>query len=411
MPPGAQWQENAGFMTKLLASLSPEFVQRYERDLYHCSSCNYCVDAVWPERGLNHVCATMQQHTRAPGYSGRGFIEAARAILDGVPLDGDALATRVFTCTTCGNCESACPIGLRPASIGQALRRELVNAGCVPEAVGAARADIVRDGNPYGTPRGARENWAEGLAPAPGAPTVTYFAGCAAVADAAEARAGHALLAQAGAAPSLGPAACCGAALAELGCAREADALAAAAAAALRAPAAPAVVAGCECRRHLAQAAGVESAGLPGWLWSAVQSGAVAVKIKDGLGRPLRVHLLESCQLKRTARGAPATDEDAALALFAALGIEACNAGYPSAYALCCGAAGGMPRIQPQAAARMARARLPAGDIAVTVDPRCAAHLRQAARGTACAVYGFAEFVQAHCTLTPRRSGAGAQPQ
>ena len=69
-------------MSNPIATLSADFITRYARDLYHCSSCNYCVDGVWPERGMQGVCATMEQHTRAPGYSGRGYIEAARAIME-----------------------------------------------------------------------------------------------------------------------------------------------------------------------------------------------------------------------------------------------------------------------------------------------------------------------------------------
>ena len=101
------------------------FDERFGADLYHCASCNYCVDAVWPERGLHHVCATLEHHSPAPGYSGRGFIDTARALLEGVALDADSIAERVFTCTTCGNCETSCPIGLRPAAIGGALREVL----------------------------------------------------------------------------------------------------------------------------------------------------------------------------------------------------------------------------------------------------------------------------------------------
>ena len=98
------------------------FDERFGADLYHCASCNYCVDAVWPERGLHHVCATLEHHSPAPGYSGRGFIDTARALLEGVALDADSIAERVFTCTTCGNCETSCPIGLRPAAIGAGFR-------------------------------------------------------------------------------------------------------------------------------------------------------------------------------------------------------------------------------------------------------------------------------------------------
>jgi Fe-S oxidoreductase len=393
-------------MSKAFGSLSSGFVESFGRELYHCSSCNYCVDAVWPQRGILHVCATMEHHTRAPGYSGRGFIEAARAVFEGAALDAEALAKRVFTCTTCGNCESVCPIGLHPAQIGHALRQELVDADCVPEAVAAARAAIVRDANPYGAPRSERATWAAGLPDAaPNCAGPAYFAGCAAaVAAPGEARAGYDLMCAAGAQPAPAPSACCGAAMAELGFAREAAALAAATAAALESMPGQPVVAGYECQRHLAQAAGQQIANVAGWLLQACRSGAIELKLAADTGSPLRVHLLETCQLKRSARAAAATDEDAAAALFAALGIEAANAAYPSAHALCCGAAGGMPRMQPDASARMARARLPAAGIVVTLDPRCAAHLRQASQGMPVQVYGFAEFIRRHCVVTPQDS-------
>jgi Fe-S oxidoreductase len=389
-------------MAKVLSSLSPDFVEAFGRDLYHCSSCNYCVDAVWPERGIMHVCATMEHHTRAPGYSGRGFIEAARALMEGASLDAEALATRVFTCTTCGNCESACPIGLRPASIGQALRQELVEAESLPDALAALRADTIRDGNPYGVARSARGAWATGLpVPAGGAEAPHYFAGCAAAAaEPAEAQAGYELLSRAGARPAIDPSGCCGAPLAEIGCGREANALAAAVAAGLRKVQGEVVIAGYECRRHLEQAAGVEAVSLPAWLLRVWQAGAISLSLKEDIERPLRVSMLETCQLKRRRRDAPATDENAAATLFAALGIETDSAAYPSAHALCCGASGGMPRMQPQASIRMAQARLPPAGIAVTVDPRCSAHLRQAAEGTPVTVYGFAEFLERYCTVT-----------
>ena len=143
-------------MKKLIETLSEDFVTRFARELYHCSSCNYCVDAVWPGRGMRGVCATMEEHSRAPGYSGRGFIEAARALVEGQALNTEALAQRVFTCTTCGNCEAACPIGLHPASVGRALREELIAADALPSALVQARDAFFEHGNVYGVPRPQR---------------------------------------------------------------------------------------------------------------------------------------------------------------------------------------------------------------------------------------------------------------
>jgi Fe-S oxidoreductase len=90
-------------------SLLPDKIfEQYSTDLYHCASCNYCVDAVWPDRNINHVCVTLQHHEKNPSYSGRGFIEAARFLAEGNELDLASLAKRVFTCT-------GCAIAIRPA--------------------------------------------------------------------------------------------------------------------------------------------------------------------------------------------------------------------------------------------------------------------------------------------------------
>ena len=77
-------------------TLPASFVEQYGEDLYHCASCNYCVDVVWAERGIAHVCATLEHHSPAPGYSGRGFIDIARALHEGRPLAVEAVAERVW---------------------------------------------------------------------------------------------------------------------------------------------------------------------------------------------------------------------------------------------------------------------------------------------------------------------------
>lgn len=373
-------------MSKLIETLSADFVTRYARDLYHCSSCNYCVDAVWPERGMQGVCATMEQHTRAPGYSGRGYIEAARAIIEGQALDGAALAERVFTCTTCGNCETVCPIGLRPASVGRALREELLAADCLPAPLAAARDSFIAHGNPYGLPRAQRHAWAAALEHGEAA-DLTLFAGCAAALPAGEeAQASHALLRSAGIAVRVATDACCGAPLNELGLRGEGEALARAALARLDASAV--LVAGCECRQQL-HSVGLASRSIAGWLCAAHAEGSLALRWKDAVTRPAAVQLIESCQLKRDTGDA---DEAAVAALFKALGMVLLNADFPNRQAGCCGAAGGMPAMAPTSAARMARARLPQAGVAVSLDARCASHLRTGAE-EGVEVLGFASFV------------------
>lgn len=374
---------------RTFTALSADFIQRHERSLYHCSSCNYCVDAVWPERGMTAVCATLENHSRAPGYSGRGFIEAARAAYEGLALDADALAARVFTCTTCGNCERACPIGLEPAGVGRALRAELVAQDALPAPLVALRERMAREGNPAGAPRAARHAWCDDDT-TPQA-TGQYFVGCAAAyGRPAEARAGLALLRALGAAAEVAQAGCCGAPLAEIGCQREAEALARAARATLAED--RAVVLGAECRRQLDLPGGASLARQVLDAWRAGR-----LRLRARASAPREIHLVESCQLRGARRG-DATDEQLAADLFVALGMTLANGDFPNHHATCCGAAGGMPAMAPASARAMAAARLPASGVVVSLDTRCANHLSGAATD-AVPVLGFAEFLTTYCDI------------
>ncbi|MCC6708543.1 MAG: (Fe-S)-binding protein [Gammaproteobacteria bacterium] len=383
-------------MSKTITQLSEDFVTRFARDLYHCSSCNYCVDAVWPERGMHAVCATLEQHSRAPGYSGRGYIEAARAIMEGQALDAATLADRVFSCTTCGNCEAACPLGLRPATIGRALREELLAVDALPPALANARDTFIAHGNPYGLPRDQRRAWLPDDEPVAQDAAMSLFTGCAsALPTGAEARAGHALLKAAGVTVAVVSDACCGAPLAELGLRREGEALARAAAA--RLGAAEVLVAGCECAAQL-RGANLKPRSIVRWLCDAVTAGQVDLHWKDDVARPSSVRLVESCQHKRDGRDG---DEAAVAALLASLGCVLLNEDFPNRHATCCGAAGGMPAMAPAAAARMARACLPPTGLAVSLDARCANHL-QACAGEDVEVLGIASFIEHYFRVAAR---------
>ncbi len=43
-------------------------LETFRKDLYHCADCNYCVDAVGAERGIEHVCPTIQSHSPVTSY-------------------------------------------------------------------------------------------------------------------------------------------------------------------------------------------------------------------------------------------------------------------------------------------------------------------------------------------------------
>ena len=191
----------------------------YLKDLYHCSDCGYCVDAIWEERDIDHICATLESHSPGLSYSGQGYIKTARAWVEGEDLPLASVSEHAFTCTSCGNCERICPIGMRPMEINRALRSELIARDLAPESAVAIQKNVLEQQNPAGAPRAERYHWAQNIETAERAELV-YLPGCAsAYARPQEAQAAMRLLQAAGVPVKiLGDSdSCCGAPLRELG--------------------------------------------------------------------------------------------------------------------------------------------------------------------------------------------------
>ncbi len=383
---------------------APARLGEFARDYYHCADCSYCVDATWAERGIDHVCPTITHHRPVASWSGLGYLLAARAWFEGATLDEQALAERVFACTGCGNCESVCPIGLRPAQIGATLREVLVERGHAPPAVAALRTAMRTHGNPYARPAASRADWARELRfSADHEATLLYAPGCAAAWPAqGEAAAQVRVMQAAGERVAWRGAAdrCCGAPLREAGFAeeaRQAEARLASDLAQTRV-----VTAGHECvpgwRHATAARAAVMSFGA--WLHEALQTGRLSVVVDPAL----RVHAFDGCAARRPGDARVA---DPLREILGLLGITPVNDARGSEYAVCCGAAGSMPAVAAASARRMATARLVAPeradaqtDVLVAADARCRAHLGDAAQAAGSApVLGLAEFLLAHARV------------
>ena len=374
----------------------------FAKDLYHCSDCNYCVDAVWAERGIDHVCPTLQHHSPLMSFSGRGYLAAARAWFEGQELDLDALSERVFTCTTCGNCEQICPIGLHPTAVGRALRGELQQRNVMPQPVRDLLRGMREDGNPNGVARSDRMAWQQARTSA-AAEHVLYLPGCAAAtAIPAEAQAAVELMAAAGYVVQTleNDDTCCGAPLFELGDETSATSLIEALAEKVRA-ASTVVISGLECARSWQRLndANLQPVTFNELIMTALSTQRLHLNPRATL--PPRVFVLDSCQ-SRTAL-APGR---ALRQLLTALGIATKPSVDAARFIVCCGAAGGMPQVEPVAADRMADARLgDAGADAVVVgaDPRCVAHLRRVRRDAGPRVLGLAEFLNTYFTHDQNR--------
>lgn len=373
----------------------------YLKDLYHCSDCGYCVDAIWEERDIDHICATLESHSPGLSYSGQGYIKTARAWVEGEDLPLASVSEHAFTCTSCGNCERICPIGMRPMEINRALRSELIARDLAPESAIAIQKNVLEQQNPAGAPRAERYHWAQNIETAERAELV-YLPGCAsAYARPQEAQAAMRLLQAAGVPVKiLGDSdSCCGAPLRELGfsddAARQSEQLGAALA---KQSFNLLVTSGCECAHALANEDRQTS--FAGWLASALTEGKLQLAARSSTPK---VSCIESCQ---ATLGAVPNDNQTLYDILGRLGVTV-NGGAPtSRFAMCCGAGGGAPAMHPQSSTEMARARMREAtakgqpDAIVSIDPRCVAHLDAARSDGDPPVYGLAEFVDTHFHLS-----------
>ncbi|OFW57027.1 MAG: hypothetical protein A2W01_03235 [Candidatus Solincola sediminis] len=69
----------------------------------------------------------------------------------------------IWDCTTCFTCAARCPKGLEPLEVLIGLRSLLIEEGKVQPTVRDALESIFKDGNPWGSPRSKRMDWAADL--------------------------------------------------------------------------------------------------------------------------------------------------------------------------------------------------------------------------------------------------------
>jgi Fe-S oxidoreductase len=374
-------------------------LQPFTDALYHCATCNYCVSATWHERGIDGVCATLRGHSPAASYSGKGYLATARALLEGEALDLGAVAERAFACTTCGNCEAVCPIGMPPTAVVKALRAELVDRRLAPGGAVAVRDAVLTAQNPWGAPPVQGTDWSAGLEPHP-RPNLWLLPGCAAAhRQPAEARAAAQLLEVMGydvAWPS--EPVCCGAPLSALGFSDDAQRQHARFAA--DGAAVPRAVLGGECLAEL-RATGQPAAAVLELLHAALHDGRLDAAARGDSPPPAVVAVLDGCHLAKPHHGLADLDAPRLLRdILATLGVQVAQAPAAPRYAVCCGAAGGMAQLHPASAARLADAHLAGLDqygaeALISASPLCAGHLADHAGGRF-PVYGICEFIAAH---------------
>jgi Fe-S oxidoreductase len=146
-----------------------QFSQTHLRDADMCVECGRCQDScpAWltgkplsPKQIVNKIRDAWEPLALAKL---RGESPPAA---DGAPsLVGDIIThDELWSCTTCGACEQACPVMIEQVEKIVEMRRGLVlMEGAFPEEVQVAFSNLEQTGNPWGKPADERAAWADGL--------------------------------------------------------------------------------------------------------------------------------------------------------------------------------------------------------------------------------------------------------
>lgn len=340
-------------------------------ELVRCLKCGNC----------RPVCPVFQDTTRESSTA-RAKVRLIRAALEGELAISPEFRDRMFGCLVCNGCVAACPSGVKVDELVLAIRAHLAAGGDgLPAILRDVGERIVTEGNPFGSPRGERDQWLPPALRAPHPAESVYFVGCST--SYASNRIGKAVLRLLEAAKvdftCLGVnEQCCGDPLFRMGAVEAGERMVGANRAALQELGIKRVIVSCAgCLKSIKEHYGdwFEVRHITQVLAEAAESGDLS------FAKPLkkRVAFFDGCDL---GRHSGVYDEPRAV-LRAVPELELVEMPNVRADAFCCG--GPLTASEPELARRIAARRIQeahcvGAEALITACPTCLVHLREGAR-------------------------------
>ena len=154
-------------------------------DLLHADACTTCgrCNSVCPAEAAGkplHPREVILGLRQALDLASRPSVQRSNGT---VSLEAFVPDEALWSCTTCGACNHACPVGISIFDKIVDLRRGRVETGEVPESAQAVFRSSAAEFNPYQKPAARRMDWADGLRVPVAQPgevvEVLYWVGCA----------------------------------------------------------------------------------------------------------------------------------------------------------------------------------------------------------------------------------------
>ena len=140
--------------------------------------------------GLCRANCPMLENVKLDSVTARGKIIICYNLLMGALQPSMKVANRLFECTTCKACMTACLCGLNIPQIVEVARRDLVEEGLVPRTIRDMLISVQKHGNPWNQPISRRISWLKDkrglnvkILSETGGADILYFVGCTASYD------------------------------------------------------------------------------------------------------------------------------------------------------------------------------------------------------------------------------------
>jgi len=164
-----------------------KYLEKVKNMIMQCISCGDCREATDytsdPQKW--GVCVAREHSTGFEPFFGRGKMQIIRSIWQGKLELSKDLAEVIYQCPLCNSCASTCAYDFDNATVYEALRAELVEAGCGLESHAAMNEAIIEYLNPYKRENSEKNAWLEKLDfkvkdASSDTAEVLYFVGCTA---------------------------------------------------------------------------------------------------------------------------------------------------------------------------------------------------------------------------------------
>ena len=134
-------------------------INEFVRDINVCSRCSYCRETYRESDNTYMICPIRENTAGFESFIAKGKLMILQGIIEGILEINSRVAEIFFTCTSCNNCATHCPAGIKTVKIFEAFKEDLQNKEFGYPVHVALAEYTMNERNPYNEPNKERLNW------------------------------------------------------------------------------------------------------------------------------------------------------------------------------------------------------------------------------------------------------------